>query len=165
MTIAQAFNDIAVAQGGTASTSGTIAGAIDALNDALAGSDQQSAQTIEDAVRLLGQNIGGGGGGGGTHAVACKLLDIDTKTFTDMESLVTQTEVGSRGRYVPTGAYINSATTGDILYANVDESGVGTLFMYGTADSENVVISIGEFKGDEGCFVMPDSDVVVVYTS
>ena len=62
MTIAQAFNDIAIAQGGTASKSGTIAGAIDALNDALAGSDQQSAQTIEDAVRLLGQNIGGGGG-------------------------------------------------------------------------------------------------------
>lgn len=62
MTIAQAFNEIAVAQGGTASTSGTIAVAIDALNDALAGSDQQAAQTIEDAVRLLGQNIGGGGG-------------------------------------------------------------------------------------------------------
>ena len=62
MTIAQAFNEIAVAQGGTASKSGTIAGAIDALNDALAGSDQASAQTIEDAVRLLGQNIGSGGG-------------------------------------------------------------------------------------------------------
>lgn len=164
MTIAQAFNEIAVAQGGTASTSGTIAGAIDALNDALAGSDQKAAQTIEDAVRLLGQNIGGGGGGG-THAVVCKLLDTGTHTFTDMESLVTQTEVGSRGRYAPTGAYINSATTGDILYANADESGVGALSTYGTADSENVVISIGEFKGDEGCFVMPDSDVVVVYTS
>ena len=53
MTIAQAFNEIAVAQGGTASKSGTIAGAIDALNDALAGSDQASAQTIEDAVRLV----------------------------------------------------------------------------------------------------------------
>lgn len=62
MTIASAFNDIAVAQGGTAAKSGAITAAIDALNDALAGSDQQSAQTIEDAVRLLGQNIGGGGG-------------------------------------------------------------------------------------------------------
>ena len=60
MTIAQAFNEIAVANGGTASTSGTIAGAIDALNDALAGADQESAQTIEDAVRLLGQHIGSG---------------------------------------------------------------------------------------------------------
>lgn len=103
--------------------------------------------------------------GGGTHAVVCKLLDTGTHTFTDMESLVTQTEVGSRGRYAPIGAYINSATTGDVLYANADESGVGALSSYGTADSENVVISIGEFKGDEGCFVMPDSDVVVVYTS
>lgn len=61
MTIAQAFNEIAVAQGGTANPSGTIAGAIDALNDALAGSDQQQAKTIEQAVRLLGEHIGGGG--------------------------------------------------------------------------------------------------------
>lgn len=63
MTIAAAFNEIAVAQGGTASSSGTIAGAIDALTDALAGSDVQSPSTIEGAVRLLGQHIGGGGGG------------------------------------------------------------------------------------------------------
>lgn len=61
MTIASAFNDIAVAHGGTANKSGTIAGAIDALNDALAGSDQPAAQTIEGGVRLLGEHIGGGG--------------------------------------------------------------------------------------------------------
>ena len=60
MTIASAFNDIAVAQGGTADTTGTITGAVDALNDALAGSDQAQGRTIEDAVRLLGQHIGGG---------------------------------------------------------------------------------------------------------
>ena len=66
MTIAQAFNEIAVAQGGTANNSGTIAGAIDALNDALAGADQEAAQTIEEAVRLLGAHIGSGGGGGGS---------------------------------------------------------------------------------------------------
>lgn len=65
MTIASAFNEIAVAQGGTASKSGTIAGAIDALTDALAGSDVQSPDTIEGAVRLLGQHIGGDGGDGG----------------------------------------------------------------------------------------------------
>lgn len=69
MTIAQAFNEIAVAQGGTASKSGSITDAIDALNDALAGSDQAPAQTIEQAVRLLGKNIGGGGGGAGFPVV------------------------------------------------------------------------------------------------
>lgn len=62
MTIAQAFNEIAVAQGGTAAKSGNIASAIDALNDALAGSDQKAATTIEGAVRLLGEHIGSGGG-------------------------------------------------------------------------------------------------------
>lgn len=64
MTIASAFNDIAVAQGGTASKSGTITGALDALTDALAGSDQPAPQTIEQGVRMLGEHIGGGGGGG-----------------------------------------------------------------------------------------------------
>lgn len=62
MTIAKAFNDIAVAQGGTASKSGTITGALDALTDALAGSDQPAPQTIEQGVRMLGEHIGGGGG-------------------------------------------------------------------------------------------------------
>ena len=62
MTIASAFNEIAVAQGGTAAKSGAITAAIDALNDALAGSDQPQAKTIEQAVRLLGEHIGGGGG-------------------------------------------------------------------------------------------------------
>ena len=61
MTIAQAFNEITVAQGGTPNNGGTITGAIDALNDTLAGSDQEQGRTIEDAVRLLGQHIGGGG--------------------------------------------------------------------------------------------------------
>lgn len=60
MTIAQAFNEITIAQGGTPNNGGTITGAIDALNDTLAGSDQAQGRTIEDAVRLLGQHIGGG---------------------------------------------------------------------------------------------------------
>lgn len=75
MTIAQAFNEIAVAQGGTASKSGSITDAIDALNDALAGSDQAPAQTIEQAVRLMGAHIGGGGGGAGFPVV-----EMDSET-------------------------------------------------------------------------------------
>ena len=81
MTIAQAFNEITIAQGGTASTSGTIAGAIDALNDALAGSDQQAAQSIESAVRLLGQHIGGGGSSVTVEA----LTATENKTYTAPE--------------------------------------------------------------------------------
>lgn len=60
MSIHGAFNDLAVAAGGTADDSGTIIGAIDALNDALAGSDQEAAKTIEGAIRLLGEHINGG---------------------------------------------------------------------------------------------------------
>ena len=78
MTIASAFNDITVAKGGTPNKSGTIAGAIDALNDTLAGSDQPASVTIEGAIKRLGENIGGGGGGstiGGSYA-GVRTLDI-----------------------------------------------------------------------------------------
>ena len=87
MTIASAFNEIAVAQGGTAAKSGAITEAIDALNDALAGSDQPQAKTIEQAVRLLGEHIGGGGGGGQkTHVTIClAAMEGDTPSVPDDE--------------------------------------------------------------------------------
>lgn len=60
MTIADAFNDITVANGGTPDTSGTIAGAIDKLVDTLAGEDVPERATIEESVAVLGEYIGGG---------------------------------------------------------------------------------------------------------
>lgn len=81
MTIASAFNEITENLGGTPSTSGTIASAIDALNDTLAGSDQDAAQTIEGAIRLLGENIGSGGGG-------------ETSRFSTAQVTVTNTATG-----------------------------------------------------------------------
>ena len=62
-TIAQELFTIAEAQGGTASGyPRTIAGAVDALTDALAGSDVDSGRTIAEAVAVMGEYIGGGGG-------------------------------------------------------------------------------------------------------
>lgn len=58
MTIQSAFNEITDSLGGTPSLDGTIAGAIDALNDTLAGENQERGNSIEDAVRLLGEHIG-----------------------------------------------------------------------------------------------------------
>lgn len=78
MTIVQALNEIAVAQGGTASKGGSIAEAIDALNDALAGSDQDAASTIEGAIRLLGQHIGSGGGEATTEVYLWNLTEDET---------------------------------------------------------------------------------------
>lgn len=80
MTIADAFNEITVAQGGTPNYSGTIASAIDALNDALAGSDQPAETTIEGAVRLLGQHIGGG-----SSVTVEALSATENKTYTAPE--------------------------------------------------------------------------------
>lgn len=61
MTIADAFNDITVANGGEPDTSGTIAGAIDKLVDTLAGEDLPERATIEESVAVLGQYIAGSG--------------------------------------------------------------------------------------------------------
>lgn len=80
MTIADAFNEITIAQGGTPNYSGTIASAIDALNDTLAGSDQPAALTIEGAVRLLGQHIGGG-----SSITVESLTATENKTYTAPE--------------------------------------------------------------------------------
>lgn len=80
MTIAQAFNEITVAQGGTPNGGGTITGAIDALNDTLAGSDQAQGRTIEDAVRLLGQHIGVG-----SSVTVEALTATENKTYTAPE--------------------------------------------------------------------------------
>lgn len=102
MTIASAFNDIAVAQGGTAAKSGAITAAIDALNDALAGSDQPQAKTIEQAVRLLGEHIGGGGGSS-TH----KVYISDSQTLNAPDVAVTD----SNGNTVATDTETVSITT------------------------------------------------------
>lgn len=59
-SIAQAFNEITVAQGGTPDDSGTIVGAIDALSDTLAGEDVASPNTVAGAITMLGDHIGGG---------------------------------------------------------------------------------------------------------
>lgn len=58
MTIQAAFNEITETLGGTPSTDGTITGAIDALNDTLAGENQERGTSIENGIRLLGEHIG-----------------------------------------------------------------------------------------------------------
>lgn len=120
MSIASAFNEIAVAQGGAASKTGSIAGAIDALNDALAGSDQQGAETIEDAVRLLGNHIGGGGGG---------------VTFGNLAGGVWTTETVSVGASASSATFLETTQVkiGDTVV--VDSAGQAIQFVAGGADA------------------------------
>lgn len=193
MTIASAFNDIAVAQGGTPSTSGTIAGAIDALNDALAGSDQQSAQTIEDAVRLLGQNIGGGssvtvealtatenktytapegkayspvtvnvsGGGSTPHTISCFSTDESfnlTPFNGDVQSAAINEEAGECG---PSGTEINTANTGDIVYASAKNG--YSIVGYMITIEDTPFIQTFDTPVDEIGIFMPDADLSIIY--
>lgn len=81
MTIASAINEIAVAQGGAASKGGSISAAIDALNDALAGSDQAPARDIEGAIKLLGEHIGGGSTPTGTITITENGEGIDVAQY------------------------------------------------------------------------------------
>lgn len=93
MTIASAFNDIAVDQGGTASTSGAIDDAARAMAAALGETivveeatvetiDSLTDKTIEDAVILLGKHIGGGGG---SVKVGTVVLDMVNMTLTTLD--------------------------------------------------------------------------------
>lgn len=152
MTIASAFNDIAVAQGGTASKSGSIASAIDALNDALAGSDQPAAQTIEDAVTLLGQHLGGGGG---KHPIA---FDPDAPEGALMASLY-DPETSS-----PIGGAITEAAAGAFV-AGVANNGAGVSGYNVVAVNTGVqdsTLNLEYSMPGVAFFVMPDRDDVMI---
>jgi hypothetical protein len=134
MTIAQAFNDITVAQGGTPSKGGTITGAIDALNDTLAGSDQKPAQTIEGAIRLLGAHIGGGVAPSGTIEITENGEGIDVAQYAYADVSVSggggaqTTDVylwNMTGNVVPSKVeYVSGYSDGNPTYTELETEGI-----------------------------------------
>lgn len=153
-SISQAFNEITTAQGGTPDTSGSITGAIDALNDTLAGSDQPKASGIAEAVTLLGEHIGGGGGSfgrmGTVSAVSggasfdCVLAIRASKTGSNIAMGAAD---GSMS--VAMGAYVVGAAEGTIQSATYKVSDSGT-------PQECEIFSDSSFGATVFGFVMPD---------
>ena len=131
MTIADELNRIAVAQGGKASDDG-ISGAIDALNDALAGKDEPRAQSIEGAIALLGEHIGGGGSSITVEALSVTENDVYTAPEGKAYSPVTVNVSGGASEYD-----IKCYTT------NVDEELIPTADSFYPAISDN-----GSFVAD-----------------
>lgn len=62
MTIASAIDDVIIDQGGTPDPTDTIADSLVNLAGVLAGETIDKTETIEGAVKILGEHIGGGGG-------------------------------------------------------------------------------------------------------
>lgn len=128
MSIVSAFNDIAVAQGGTADTSGTLVGAIDALNDALAGSPQEAAKTIEGAINLLGENIGGGASSYQIKVYTASEADVGFEPVVMPDTYCYQSEIewddDGYGTYVPpsdpSAPMLSSAAAGDCIIVNLN---------------------------------------------
>ena len=174
MTIAKAFNEIAVAQGGTADTSGTIAGAIDALNDALAGSDLPKKPRIEDGIRVLGQYIGGGGASvGPMNGYVISVFatpevgeDVGGDAFVAEIKLSNKPIVKSFGNidgFVASGATCVSAAFPDInacegyICSQDDNFKYTTVELFGKSYGDDP--SIGYESTDDGAvftFVMPE---------
>lgn len=161
MTIQAAFNEITEELGGTPSTDGTITGAIDALNDTLAGSNQNRGNSIEDAVRLLGENIGNGNKtlpvtiGGDTYVAYIDIVDhADTElyhiTFDDGEpSSTPELKVGEK--------YYFDALVFD-TGKQLDEITI-------TDDAESPNFGAIPFNNSEKAFIMPDSANIIIYIS
>lgn len=159
MTIASAFNDIAVAQGGTAAKSGAITAAIDALNDALAGSDQPQAKTIEQAVRLLGEHIGGGGGGT-EYSIAC--YHFDGEGLAPIDSIIYPAVWNPETNWWKTsGDAVTKAKPGDVL----QYEGVTYGQIMGVVSSLEDGAYNYPYAGSEGqqAIVMPAHDICVVF--
>lgn len=162
MTIASAFNEIAVAQGGTADNSGTIAGAVDALTDALAGSDQPAPQTIEQGVRMLGEHIGGGGGG----------VAVATGSFTPATAGATETfTTDYNGTGYPVigvvyvdGGYANESNqknTEWVMHATKNAIGLFTFCKYNTDTTPTYTGSTPVRNGLSCCAAYRSSDSVI----
>lgn len=155
MTIADAFNKISVDNGGTASKSGTIAGAIDALNDALAGSDQEAAATIEEAVALLGSHISSGGGGATKHSITY----LDASTLEPISACLSDKVKwhdwgGGSGDWVADGEFVSEALPGAILALSGDTQ--RSLAAAHDADGHYVPMA-------SAYITMPDFGIVVTF--
>ena len=148
MTIASAFNDITEKLGGTPSNSGTIASAIDALNDVLAGSDQPAVQTIEGAVALLGEHIGGG-----SSVTVEALTATENKTYTAPEGKA----------YSPVTVNVSGAEYAIHCYTTTDfETFTPTSgFMAKAVYDDGVWVQSGQVvnKAEGGEFLIPDTSV------
>lgn len=159
MTIAKAINDIAAAQGGTPARPATIAGAIDALNDALAGSDQKAARTIEDAVMLLGEHIGGGGGGT-EHVITCYQATEDGEGFEPINPIM---HIGTphSGSWIvePGSEAVASAAGGKVLVSDDPAAIVAAIAVIGEDDHDL------PFDDAKNIVVMPDYDLIIVIES
>ena len=156
MTIASAFNDIAVAQGGTAAKRGAITAAIDALNDALAGSDQPQAKTIEQAVRLLGEHIGGGGDGGTEYSIKCYEFGEDDQLVQTEDIYALGVWDAEQHDWKPSGSIVTKASAGDVLVRYTD--GLGVLSVLLSEPSMDGMIYPHDTRGGKS-FVMPAHDV------
>lgn len=163
-TIADELNAIAVEHGYTGAAPKTIAGAIDALADTLAGTDVEERRTIAGAVKALAPYIGSGGGGslGDGHRVACargkQLRAYATRPddiLTAQPNIAFTTDGDMGGCMLPAGVYACvGATSNATVYAGGDE-----------IESEIVETEYGGTTYYTICFVMPDADVNVVLAS
>ena len=151
MTIAQAFNEIAVAQGGTAAKSGAITAAIDALNDALAGSDQPQAKTIEEAVRLLGEHIGGGGGSV-KHQITLGQHDHATVTFFSGDDPVTDDPV-------------TESAAGELLFFMAEADDEWVVSEVSAEFGDGLLVPLETEDGSAGTFIMPNGELTFTVTT
>lgn len=165
MTIASAFNDIAVAHGGTAAKSGAITAAIDALNDALAGSDQPQAKTIEQAVRLLGEHIGGGGCGT-EYNIACYHFSDGEMTPIDSYVAPATWDIDA-GWWGNPGTAVTKAKPGDVLVATGVAYGQIQSVCTGFEDDAMFYPYQAPIYGDDvemhAAIVMPAHDIYVIF--
>lgn len=159
-TIADELNAISVEHGYTGAAPKTIAGAIDALADTLAGTDVEERRTIAGAVKALAPYIGGGGGGslGVGHTIAGANGKMVQAYATRPDDILTalpniQFTAGDVGYVMlPAGVYACVMAESNSTVVD-DEDNV--------IESEIVEIEQGGTTLYIICFVMPDADVLI----
>lgn len=164
-TIADELNAISVEHGYTGAAPKTIAGAIDALADTLAGTDVEERRTIAGAVKALAPYIGSGGGGTTLGPLQNEVLTLDMTSYEGTLIGTTTIPVGISGASIGNNAafafepaiYGDSVTNfASGMTVTFSTSGEVTSVHVVTVDIEgNVVATAREWDGSFACVQEP----------
>lgn len=167
MTIVSEINAIVTENGGTASTDGTIIGALDALADTLAGENVERQDSITRAIEALAPYISTGAP---VHSIA---FDEDYEGQVEFAVLEYSTEI-----FDPIGEPLTETAAGTLLivYARIAEESAAdhiltNLCVLVGGETVETGLPISSQPDDYGAggmcvyFVMPDRDDVFITAS
>ena len=158
-TIAQEIMSIATAHGYQGTAQPTIAEAVNALADTLAGEDVAGGRTIAEAVRNIAPYVGGGGAATHKLYIVGEVPTSVTNALTGAQYAIVDDTMVSWGEDCKS-AQVEAGAVLKVGYATLPQQEPEA----GTADESDTGIPLTAIRNEQGSFiqlVMPDVDAYV----